>query len=101
MDHHHYHWLQTVESFNTPNANEEFMGNQENFLENGPQFGVSSSQLFADSDSDDGLDVVYGPNQQSSRLIQRPMYSPDCPPSSSSSGCPRQPPGVRTWTEHG
>ena len=88
-------------SFNTPNAPEEFMGNQENFLEDAPQFGVSSSQLFADSDSDDGLDVVYGPNQQSSRLIQRPMYSPDCPPSSSSSGCPRQPPGVRTWSEHG
>jgi len=88
-------------SFNSSNNPEEFIGNQENFMENPPQFGVSASQLFADSDSDDGLDVVYGPNQQSNRLIQRPIYSPDCPPSSTSSGCPRQPSGVRSWNEHG
>lgn len=88
-------------SFNSPNNPDEFIDNQENFMENPPQFGVTTSQLFADSDSDDGLDVVYGPNQPPNRLIQRPIYSPDCPPSSSSSGCPRQPAGVRSWNEHG
>jgi len=87
-------------SFNSSNNPDEFIDNQENFMENPPQFGVSSSQLFADSDSDDGLDVVFGPNQPTNRLIQRPIYSPDCPPSSNSNGCPRQS-GVRNWSEHG
>ena len=81
------------------NPNEEFIA--ENFTESESQYGVAVSR-YEDSDSDDGLDVVYGPNPPSaSRIIQRPLYNQDCPSSNTSSICNRQQSGSRSWNHEG
>ena len=92
-------------------ASEEYLTPSENYLESVEELnevereefdhGVSEPlQIFDDSDSEDGLDVVYGP-QPPPAARMRPMYSghsgQDCAPSNTSSICTRQQPSGRTW----
>ena len=61
--------------------NEEYIENSDNYLETEARFSVP----YEDSDSDDGLDVVYGPNPPAS---YRNMHHP--PSNTANNMCPRQ-----------
>ena len=62
-------------------SNDQYMENSENYIQTEAQFSVP----YEDSDSDDGLDVVYGPNPPpSNRYLHHP------PSNSSNNMCPRQ-----------
>ena len=83
-------------------SNEEFIDNSGNFMESSSSYEVAGGQLYEDSESDDGLDVVYGPNPApGSRILQRPLYNQDCPSNNTSSICPRQPTSSRDWNHEG
>ena len=76
------------------NSSQEYIENAESYMESAPQ-------MYEDSDSDDGMDVVYGPNPPSgSRIIQRPLYNQDCPTNTTSCNLPR-PSSSRGWNHEG
>ena len=84
------------------NGNGEFIDNSENFMEAEGDFAASVAAVYDDSDSDDGLDVVYGPNPPApSRMIQRPLYNQECPSNNTSSICTRQQSSSRSWNHEG
>ena len=77
------------------------------FMENSQPYDIESemagSQMYEESDSDDGLDVVYGPSEPppAGRMMQRSLYNQDCPSNNTSSICPRQQSSSRNWNHEG
>ena len=86
------------------NSGQEYIENADNFMETEAGYdNVAAPQLYQDSDSDDGLDVVYGPNSNppsGSRMIQRPLYNQDCATNTTSCNLPR-PSSSRNWNHEG
>ena len=79
------------------NVDQEYIENAENFMETDRlqtefETRATPGMYHQDSDSDDGLDVVYGSNSNppsGSSMIQRPLYNQDCATNNSSCNVPR------------
>ena len=78
------------------NVDQEYIENAENFMETDrlqTEFETRATPgMYQDSDSDDGLDVVYGSNSNppsGSSMIQRPIYNQDCATNTTSCTVPR------------